>query len=113
MKSISLLAHKQITTRKRGALVALLLFSLAARSSAEGILGGELNFEIGGESRWFTDSPAFADQFDGFQNSFLIEAEWYRSFGGGDWEITAKPFYRQDFQDADRTHFDLRELHLR
>lgn len=113
MKSISLLAHKRITTRKRGALVALLLFSLAARSSAEGILGGELNFEIGGENRWFTDSPAFAGQSDGFQNSFLIEAEWYRSFGGGDWEITAKPFYRQDFQDADRTHFDLRELHLR
>ncbi len=75
--------------------------------------GSELDYEIGNETRIYAESPAFPDQLDTWQNSFVFEAEWFVPLIDGNWEFTAKPFYRHDFTDGARTHFDFREFHFR
>ena len=63
------------------------------------------------ETRIFQHSPAHSGQDPAVGQSFAIEPEFYRSLGAGDSSFLAKPFYRYDLRDDERSHFDVRELY--
>ena len=67
---------------------------------------------IGAELRWFPEDPQFADQFDHYQPSAVLEPEFRWRFNKGH-QITLIPLLRLDGQDHKRTHFDLREAYWR
>ncbi len=67
---------------------------------------------IGAELRWFPEDPQFADQFDHYQPSAVLEPEFRWRFDKGN-QITLIPLLRLDGQDHKRTHFDLREAYWR
>ena len=76
--------------------------------------GGEFDLSgfVGGELRYFPESPAFPEQEDNAASpSALIQLELRYAWNGGDDRITFIPFYRVDADDASRTHADIRELH--
>ncbi len=91
------------------ALVALALCAAATpaeedRERGEWASSGELALEL----RWFPDSPAFADQFDGAQPSATLEPELRWRSANGRHRLELAAFGRYDGRDAERTHGDLR-----
>jgi hypothetical protein len=69
----------------------------------------ELTGRLGVEGRLFPEAPMHGRQRH-HSGSAVGELEFY-----GEWDfgaITVKPFYRHDFADFERTHFDLREASL-
>ncbi len=84
-------------------LLGLLLAGPAPADAAEDELSGRAAIQ----GRLYPDAPAdpVQDRHDG---SAALELEYTREWDGGD-RITIKPFFRYDFADAERTHFDLRE----
>ncbi len=71
----------------------------------------ELEFSgfAGIESRWFPHDAQFSDQFNGVQNSLILEPEWI--YETGDHQFSFIPFARIDSRDNDRTHADIREAY--
>jgi hypothetical protein len=66
--------------------------------------------ELGAQSRYFPQNPAYEDQFSGIQSSLIFS-------GDGRWvsddrksRIKFEPFLRLDNRDEKRTHGDIREL---
>ena len=84
----------------------ILLYLLIAQPSL-----AELEFSgfAGVESRWFPHDAQFTDQFNGVQNSLILEPEWV--YETGDHQLSFVPFARIDSRDNDRTHADIREAY--
>lgn len=88
-----------------GRLLILLSTSIHCSSYAE----IEFSGFAGLESRWFPHDAQFSDQFNGAQNSLILEPEWI--YEQGDHQISFIPFARIDSRDDDRTHADIREAY--
>lgn len=72
-------------------------------------VAGDLSGNISVETRLFPQSPT--DMAQGGNNlSLAFQPEYYLEWSGGYQSITFVPYYRYDRTDAERTHFDLREL---
>ncbi len=69
---------------------------------------GRWRTDIASEFRVFKD-PGLND-LDTFYPSVSIQAEYFRTWNGGDDIFAFVPFYRWDGQDEERTHFDICEL---
>ncbi len=67
--------------------------------------------KAGGEFNLFFEDPRFAGQ-DHNNLSFFVEPTFYAEWQDGDLSATFTPFARFDTGDAERTHFDIRELKL-
>jgi hypothetical protein len=85
---------------------------LLASAFSVGAQDWEFDLSIGSELRFFPEDPVDNHQLEGVQSSIVFDSEWYVAFADQLWEITANPYYRHDFRDDERTHFDFRELHL-
>lgn len=85
-----------------------LLLGVAALAPRTGA-AHELTGFIAAEYRGFWQSPLFPDQRD-HQPSLVLEPEYFHEWNGGDDIITITPFFRYDWMDSRRTHFDVREL---
>lgn len=76
----------------------------------------ENDFEFSGfisyEPRWFFHDAQFADQFNGVENSFVFEPEWFLEIGQNH-QFSLIPFARYDARDDDRSHVDIREVFWR
>ena len=76
----------------------------------------EKEFEFSGfvsaESRWFFHDAQFPDQFNGVENSFVLEPEWFLEVDE-DHQFSFIPFARYDARDDDRSHVDIREAFWR
>ena len=88
-----------------GLLLALLYLYINHTALAELEFSGYASVE----SRWFPHSAQFPDQFNGAQNSFILEPEWI--YERGDHQFSFIPFARIDSRDRDRTHADIREAY--
>lgn len=62
------------------------------------------------ETRVFPRDGRFPDQHNGVNVSLALQPEYYREWDGGDQSFLFVPFLRLDQRDAERTHFDIREL---
>ena len=62
------------------------------------------------ESRAFLESAGLPGQESGTGPSLVLRPEIYREWDDGDAAITFEPFLRLDSIDAERSHFDIREL---
>ena len=66
-----------------------------------------LDVDVGAQARTF-----FREGLDGqstFHPSLSIKVDYYRAWDEERQSLTFTPFYRYDAEDADRTHFDIRE----
>ena len=72
----------------------------------------ELSGSIAYEPRWFMHDALFPDQFNGVQNSFILEPEWFLEIGQ-DHQFSFIPFARYDARDDERSHVDMREAYWR
>jgi len=70
---------------------------------------GELSGNISLETKFFPQDPLSGKQKSEYF-SLAISPEYYFDWDNGDQSILIAPFYRYDFQDNERTHFDIREL---
>jgi len=68
----------------------------------------ELTGYVEGEVRLYPENPNHPGQRDQ-SASLAFQPEYYHEFEGGS-SVTAVPFFRLDSADAERTHFDVREL---
>jgi len=71
---------------------------------------GELSGYIGGELRYFPESPQSADQYEDFNFSLFAQPEYRHEWDNGNQIFTFVPFMRLDQHDQERSHFDIREL---
>lgn len=94
-----------------GKAISLPLLLLIAISSSQKTLADEI--EIRGsvvlEQRYFLQDPLFDSQRRA-NFSASAQAEIYKAFNDGNDSVLFKPFYRQDENDKERTHADIREL---
>ncbi len=65
---------------------------------------------LGGELRFFPQSPAYEGQLDSLQPSFILSGDGRWTSDDRKRRVRVKPFLRLDGEDSERTHFDLREL---
>ena len=72
----------------------------------------ELSGSITIEPRWFFHDAQFPRQFNGVQNSFSLEPEWFLEIGQ-DHQFSFIPFARYDARDDQRSHVDIREAYWR
>ncbi|MEO0398060.1 MAG: hypothetical protein AAF224_01410 [Pseudomonadota bacterium] len=88
------------------------LVSMFASSS---VVAGDwdLSAEVSAEARVFPQDALLPEQFDHIQPSIAIEPEILWQSDSGQHQLALLPFYRYDFQDDERTHFDLREAYYR
>ncbi|MBI1392669.1 MAG: hypothetical protein GC152_08010 [Alphaproteobacteria bacterium] len=73
----------------------------------------EFTAEVSAELRYFADGPAYAGQIERWQPSIVLEPELRWSDADRTHQVAILPFYRADFQDEEREHFDLREAYYR
>ncbi|MEM8499799.1 MAG: hypothetical protein AAF542_17380 [Pseudomonadota bacterium] len=78
--------------------------------SSSSLLANEWTGEAGIESRYFLQSPQFAEQFDGFSASGYVLPEYYTDWNKRRDSLIFEPFLRVDQRDPERTHVDIREL---
>jgi hypothetical protein len=71
---------------------------------------GEFSGYIGGELRYFPESPLSADQYEDFNFSLFAQPEYRHEWDNGNQIFTFVPFMRLDQHDQERSHFDIREL---
>jgi hypothetical protein len=90
-------------------LTTILAALLALPSTAE--VEWQLSGYLGAESRWFPDDPLDSRQTRDLEGSLAFEPELYGESGDGNWAFMAKPFFRWDSADDERTHFDIREMY--
>lgn len=93
------------------ALAAVLTATSARSQSALQPEYTEFYGSAGGEFNLFFEAPRFPGQ-DRNNLSFFVEPTFYAEWDGGDVRATFTPFARFDTGDAERTHFDIRELKL-
>ena len=96
--------------RANTGLAAIFLFITSSTIYAEYEL--EFSGSVGFEPRWFFNDAQFPEQFNGVENSFTLEPEWFLEVGE-DHQFSLVPFARYDARDNDRTHVDLREAYWR
>jgi len=96
--------------RMNSSLLRLLACSLWLLSSSTQANRFSLTPEVGLESRYFPQSPAYAQQFSGVQASLLLNVDGRWVSTDRKQRIKFEPFLRLDSRDAERSHFDLREL---
>lgn len=84
-------------------LCALLAWAPASALDVGGYVAGEL--------RWFPQSPRLETQLEDLQASAVLAPEFRH--GTRDRRWTFIPYARLDGRDAERSHFDVRELHYR
>ena len=93
--------------------------SLAGLLSLAGVtavpaLGQEIDFgaSVGVDLRWFPSDPAFPDQFEGVQESLILEGDVRWESEDRSWRAVFVPFARIDGKDDERSHFDVREAYV-
>lgn len=96
-------------------LLAAAVLSKPAAATEFEAAGGVFEFTgfVAADSRTFFETPAFDGQLETFQPSFIIEPELSFESDSGKNQFSLKPFFRFDGEDAERTHFDLREAFYR
>jgi len=72
---------------------------------------GQFAGMLGGELRYFPQTPLDEQQFEGMNLSVYIEPEYLIEWSEGTRRIFCKPYLRIDQHDDQRTHWDLRELY--
>ncbi len=97
---------RQLVLRICGALI---FAGAGLPAAAEWDFGGD----VGAELRVFAEAPAFPGQFQTAQPSLILNGDIRFESEDGRHQIAVLPFYRQDGQDRERTHFDLREGYYR
>jgi hypothetical protein len=70
---------------------------------------GEFSGNVALETKLFPQDPLSGKQKSEY-SSLSISPEYYFDWDSGDQSILIAPFYRYDFNDDERTHFDIREL---
>ena len=95
----------QVVTRLLGA--AAVAVGLAI--SAHACQAFEVSGYVAAEARLFAHSPLDARQRR-HSGSVVLQPEFYHEFGDGAQSVLFAPFARFDSADAERTHFDIREL---
>ena len=89
-------------------IILLFLFSSGNAIAGEWQVRGD----VAVETRIFPRNPKFSAQDDTHLSpSFKLEPEFIYETSDFKHRFTLKPFFRFDFHDNDRTHFDARELH--
>jgi len=73
-----------------------------------GLGGANWNSEVGLEVRHHWQNPLLPEQGDGGLSAHF-QTEYYNQWDDGRQSFTFKPFVRIDEQDAERTHWDVRE----
>src|SRR5690606_16201391 len=66
--------------------------------------------QVGLETRYFLQSPRDSEQVDGFSSSINFEPQLYHTWDSGRQSFAVVPYLRIDQHDAERSHFDFREL---
>ncbi|MFT5470301.1 MAG: hypothetical protein ACI8UO_005429 [Verrucomicrobiales bacterium] len=77
--------------------------------------GGEVEISgsVADESRTFFEEPQFPGQVETWQPSVIVEPEFFYETDDRDQQYRFSPYFRFDFQDDERTHFDIREANWR
>jgi hypothetical protein len=83
----------------------ILIFLISVQTQA-----GEFSGYIEGETRYFSESPLSADQYDDFNFSLSVKPEYHHQWDDGRQSFSFIPFARIDQHDSKRSHFDIREL---
>lgn len=78
-------------------------------------VGGEVEISgsVAAESRTFFEGGQFDGQLDTWQPSVVVEPEFFYEMNDGNQQFRLTPYFRFDFEDDERTHFDLREANWR
>jgi len=71
---------------------------------------GELSGYVAMDTRYFLESPLYNQQAQGDIPNIVIEPEYYYVSDNNLHTLTARPFFRLDANDPERTHFDFRQL---
>jgi hypothetical protein len=71
---------------------------------------GEWSGYVAGEFRYFPHSPLSDEQFEHVDLSIAAQPQYHLKWDNGYQTFTFVPFIRADWQDQERTHFDIREL---
>ena len=88
----------------------LMVFTLLLTLLPVALRGQELRGSLFVETRVFPNSRAFPEQRDAAVSpSFGFEPEFLWENGTGALKLRVTPFFRGDWHDRSRTHFDLRE----
>ncbi|MFA5633116.1 MAG: hypothetical protein WC997_16530 [Porticoccaceae bacterium] len=98
-------AAKRFAAKSARRLAPLVLAALCGTASALDIFG-----QVGLEARYFLQSPQDDAQVDGFSASLNFEPQFYHAWDSGRQSIAVVPYLRLDQYDAERSHFDMREL---
>lgn len=96
----------------RASIIALLIALNYATAYASSNYELELSGSATIEPRWFFDDAQFPRQFNGVQNSFSLEPEWFLEINQ-DHQFSFIPFARYDARDDERSHVDIREAYWR
>ncbi len=96
----------------RASLLAILFVLACTATTASDRYELELSGSVTYEPRWFFDDAQFPRQFNGVQNSFTLEPEWFLEMGSKH-QFSLVPFARYDARDDERSHVDLREAYWR
>ena len=96
----------------RASLIALLILIVCKTTFASEDYILELSGSAAYEPRWFFRDAQFPRQFNGVQNSFTLEPEWFLEIGQ-DHQLSLVPFVRYDARDDERSHADIREAYWR
>lgn len=103
--------RKRLRRPVSGICAALTLWALAFTCETASAQDFDLGGYIEAEARLFPYDPAFEDQDDTrFSPSIALVPELLYSWNGGNDTMVAKPFFRADAEDSERTHFDIRTL---
>ncbi|RLP55514.1 MAG: hypothetical protein D6160_03660 [Ketobacter sp.] len=70
--------------------------------------GGDWDFEVGGEYRFFPQDPPYGVKDNAFSAS--VRAEYFTDWNEGNDLLEFEGFYRWSDQDKNRTHGDIQEL---
>lgn len=88
-----------------------LLLAPALLAGLPGVAGAvDIFGQAGLETRYFLQSPMDDAQVDDVSASVNFEPQFYHAWDNGRQSIAAVPYARFDQHDAERSHFDMREL---
>lgn len=98
---------------KKAAFYSLFICLFCSASSAKAADWSDIDFSgfIGAETRIFPHSPQHTDQDSGAEASVIFQPEFRYRTQSRTHQFSFIPFFRFDSQDAERTHFDVREAY--
>ncbi len=93
--------------------ITTLLLSCASLTEAQGSELGPIDLSgfVALETRAFTQDAKHTGQDDSVEGSLILQPEFRYRTSDRQHQFSLIPFYRQDSQDDERSHFDLREAY--